>query len=123
MAAYRGVPSSGLDIFPCRSALKIELAAGVEDMQVYYGVEQLASVVTFSAGGGSSDVSLFVYYREHFLIIVACYSIVHYFIVIACYLIVVVCHLIIVACYLIVITYYLIVIACQFVVIICRQTH
>ena len=40
-------------------------------MQMNYGVQQLASVVTLTAGGCTYDVSLLVNKRKHFLVIVA----------------------------------------------------
>ena len=40
-------------------------------MQVYYRMEQFAAVMAFATGGGSDDVSFFVYNGEHLFVIIA----------------------------------------------------
>lgn len=65
------VPFSGLNILPLRAFLQIEAPLAVKYMEMDYGVEQFAAVVTAAAGGGAYDGTGLVDQRENFFGIVA----------------------------------------------------
>ena len=71
MSAYGCIPFPRLDIFPFGTLLQIQVSVGVEYMKVDDRVEQFAAAMTFSACSGSGDISLLIYDREHFLVIIA----------------------------------------------------
>ena len=60
MPAHGCIPFAWLDVFPYGTLLQIELALGVEYMQVDHGVQQFAPVVAFAPGGRAQDVALLV---------------------------------------------------------------
>ena len=75
MTADCSIPLVGLDVFPRGALLEVEVALGVEDMEVDNGMEQFAAVVTFASCSGRDDISLFVNNREHLFVIIfgSCY--------------------------------------------------
>ena len=70
MTTYGCIPLAWLDVLPVGTFLEIDFALRIEFMQVYYRMKQLASVVTLATGSSTDDIALFVYDREHFLVIV-----------------------------------------------------
>lgn len=71
VTAHGGVPLVGLNVFPCRSMLEIELSLAVEHVQVNHGVQYLAAVVGVSAAYCAKDVPVLVHYRELFVRVVS----------------------------------------------------
>ena len=70
MPAHGCIPFAWLDVFPYGTLLQIELALGVEYMQVDHGVQQFAPVVAFAPGGRAQDVALLVDHGKQFFVIV-----------------------------------------------------
>ena len=70
MASYGGVPLAGLDGFPVRAALQIELSLGVEQVQMYYGMEHLTAVMGLTAQDLAQDMSILINYGTELVIVI-----------------------------------------------------
>ena len=64
MSTYSRVPLVWLNVFPCRTMLKIQLALAVKDVQVDDGMKNLTAVVRVSTTDGAKNVPVFIHYRE-----------------------------------------------------------
>ena len=70
MSATCRVPFVGLDVFPVRSLLQIEVATAIEYVQVYYRMEHLAAIVGFTACDLTEHVAVFVDDGKEFFFVI-----------------------------------------------------
>ena len=70
MPAHTGIPLARLDILPLRTALQIDLATGIEHMEMDHRMEQTGTVMTLATGGRAHHRAILIDYRKTFLAIV-----------------------------------------------------
>jgi hypothetical protein len=70
MASYGCIPLARLDIFPLGALLQIELALGIEHMQVDNGMQQFRSVMALATRSRAYHPALLIYDGEYFLAII-----------------------------------------------------
>ena len=75
MTSYGGIPFTGLNVFPIRTLLQVELTFGVKDMQMNYRMQLFATIVTLAASSGTYDITLFIDKGKHFLIVIAVHDV------------------------------------------------
>ena len=67
MAADGRIPFAGLNIFVGRPFLQIDVAAAVDDVKMYDGMQRFGSAVTVTARGAADDRAVFVDKRQEFV--------------------------------------------------------
>lgn len=73
MSSHGGVPLAWLYILPQGASLEVQFASGIEDMEVYYGMEEHRTAVALTTCGGAYDSAFFIDEGEYFLLVVHAY--------------------------------------------------